>query len=362
MSSADFAAVHALLRASHARARYGAPPQHAHQQRSAVHNVLERLRTWQRHEIARQLPPEADKGSTSSQSAACGGARTAIATQVSAGFLPFAQQLLRNLRTLGLLHTVVALAEDAASTRELARWPLRRVIFEPALSTNVSRLVRREADAQFYAMAVHKIIFVDALLRVGLDVLFLDADISLLCNPLPLLARAPAAVDALVVEDLPAAPLRSAQGFHGRFNGGVFFVRANARTRRALADALAVQRAHPPPYTNDQSQLNLAVERGARRRGAARLSVAALDAEAWQMGPARRKLRHAGRGFARLPVLVHFNGQRSAMGKVELARSEGLWQADNATASLWRGFRERHARTLLGGCEAMPCTSGNATS
>ena len=53
----------------------------------------------------------------------------------------------------------------------------------------MSRLVRREADAQFYAMAVHKIIFVDALLRVGLDVLFLDADISLLCNPLPLLAR-----------------------------------------------------------------------------------------------------------------------------------------------------------------------------
>ena len=226
--------------------------------------------------------------------------RIAIATQVSAGFLPFAQQLLRNLRTLGLLHTVVALAEDAASTRDLERWPLRRVFFEPALSTNVSRLVRREADAQFYAMAVHKIIFVDALLRVGLDVLFLDADISLLCNPLPLLARAPAAVDALVVEDLPAAPLRSAQGFHGRFNGGVFFVRANARTRRALADALEVQRAHPPPYTNDQSQLNLAVERGARRRGAARLSVAALDAEAWQMGPARRKLRHAGRGFARL--------------------------------------------------------------
>ena len=45
-----------------------------------------------------------------------------------------------------------------------------------------------------------------------------------------------------------------------------------------------------------------------------------------------------------------------------LARSEGLWQGDNATASLWRGFRERHARTLLGGCEAMPCTSGNATS
>ena len=163
MSSADFAAVHALLRASHARARYGAPPQHAHQQRSAVHNVLERLRTWQRHEIVRQLPPEADKGSTSSQSAACGGARISIATQVSAGFLPFAQQLLRNLRTLGLLHTVVALAEDAASTRELAR-------------------------------------------------------------------------------------------------------------------------------------------------------------------------------------------------------SEGLWQGENATASLWRGFRERHARTLLGGCEAMPCASGNATS
>ena len=73
-------------------------------------------------------------------------------------------------------------------------------------------------------------------------------------------------------------------------------------------------------------------------------------------------LADAGRGFARLPVLVHFNGQRSAMAKVELARSEGLWQGDNATASLWRGFRERHARTLLGGCEAMPCTSGNATS
>ena len=186
------------------------------------------------------------------------------------------------------------LAEDAASTRDLERWPLRRVFFEPALSTNVSRLVRREADAQFYAMAVHKIIFVDALLRVGLDVLFLDADISLLCNPLPLLARAPAAVDALVVEDLPAAPLRSAQGFHGRFNGGVFFVRANARTRRALADALEVQRAHPPPYTNDQSQLNLAVERGARRRGAARLSVAALDAEAWRDGPGAAEIAPRG--------------------------------------------------------------------
>ena len=110
-----------------------------------------------------------------------------------------------------------------------------------------------------------------------------------------------------------------------------------------------------------QSQLNLAVERGARRRGAARASVAALDARHGD-GPARRKLRHAGRGFARLPVLVHFNGRCSAMAKVELARSEGLWQGDNATASPWRGFRERHARTPLGGCEAMLCTSGNATS
>ena len=98
----DLAEVHALLRASHARARYGAPPQHAHQQRSAVHSLLERLRSWQRHEIVRQLPPEADQGSASSQSAACGGARIAIASQVSAGFLPFAQQLLRNLRTLSI--------------------------------------------------------------------------------------------------------------------------------------------------------------------------------------------------------------------------------------------------------------------
>ena len=294
---------------------------------------------------------EADKGSASSQSAACGGARIAIATQVSAGFLPFAQQLLRNLRTLGLLHTVVALAEDAASTRELARWPLRRVFFEPALSTNVSRLVRREADAQFYAMAVHKIIFVDALLRVGLDVLFLDADISLLCNPLPLLARAPAAVDALVVEDLPAAPLRSAQGFHGRFNGGVFFVRANARTRAPPTRSRCSGRTRRRTPTTRASSTSPS---SAARAGAVRPACPwrRSTRRRWQMGPARRKLRHAGRGFARLPVLVHFNGQRSAMAKVELARSEGLWQGGQRdgepVARIPRAPRAHAARRVRG--------------
>ena len=91
--------------------------------------------------------------------------------------------------------------------------------------------------------------------------------------------------------------------------------------------------------------------------------MALLDPALWQMGPARRRRRHAGTAGQQLPVLVHFNGQRSAMRKVELARSEGLWQEEEELAregavSLWRRYRERYARTLLRACEPQPCLRG----
>ena len=73
---------------------------------------------------------------------------------------------------------------------------------------------RRDRHAEYLQIAYNKSLYVLLLLRARRAVLFLDADVSVVCDPLPWLLRHAAAADVLVT---------SRGNDNGEYNGGVFF-------------------------------------------------------------------------------------------------------------------------------------------
>lgn len=169
------------------------------------------------------------RGQVGPRTGACEAGGPLIATAFNAGYLDFGLQLARNLADLGLLGRSVLFAEDRATHAELARLspPPLAAVYAPHVASNISA-ARRPQGGGGAAKRVDnsKLVYVWALLEMGRDarrsrvqepracsclvlatrvarpgaarpafpaspllshlqVLLLDADVTLLCNPLP---------------------------------------------------------------------------------------------------------------------------------------------------------------------------------
>ena len=303
-------------------------------------------------------------------------AEAVIATQVNSGFVEWALQLARNLDAVGRLAQTVVFCEDEAAARAMrgvrgaTNGATPRVFYDARIASNVSERRRRDRHAEYLQIAYNKSLYVLLLLRARRAVLFLDADVSVVCDPLPWLLRHAAAADVLVTSDAP-----DRGNDNGEYNGGVFFARptpaaiaafermdASARRPSCGADMRGA-RCNDLRGVAHQRLFNLALAAPARgggggRAGAARVRM--VESELFQSGRARLQLRKAGAEFARMPVLVHHSGVDDLARKAAAARRDGLWQAEGAPPPAVL-FRRAAGAALLGGC-AVPAPCANRSS
>ena len=115
-------------------------------------------------------------------------AEAVIATQVNSGFVEWALQLARNLDAVGRLQQTVVFCEDEAAARAMrgvrgaTNGATPRVFYDARIASNVSERRRRDRHAEYLQIAYNKSLYVLLLLRARRAVLFLDADVSVVCD------------------------------------------------------------------------------------------------------------------------------------------------------------------------------------
>ena len=252
-----------------------------------------------------------------------------IVSIVNSGYQPWTEHLLKNVQALGLSPYLILYTLDPACHARLQARGID-VRFVPtsrheasrqgSQSYNGSSEEVRYGTPQYHEL-VHQLPTVMLhLLRAGRSVLFIDADVTLLSNPLAYLA--PPGADMYVQDDLREQ--------EARFNGGFFFARASPRTAAVFEHMAAFIGAHPG--TNNQPAYNHALMRNARRlRG-----IQVLDPAAFPNG---RSFGGKPTSATRVvPVAVHHNFAMGAVTKLELARRQGLLVERADLASLLANF------------------------
>lgn len=291
--------------------------------------------------------------------------RYVIASSTNAAFLPFALRLARDVATLRLAHAAVFFAEDEESFAALSRQAAVSAAWLPRTATGHSGATRRGRNTAFLAMMQRKLTYVLQLLRADRDALYIDADTTLLCNPLPYLANA----DVAAAIDAPLG-VPSASRYLGLFNSGLVFVRSSTDAGRAilheLRDVLSLQYA---PTVDDQRLVNLAVE---RVRRSTPLRIVELPPLLFSSNGVTSHLApaHACAGvkhpkcdlrYGFVPVAQHYNGDVPLAEKLSLAREDGWLDGGNASwddagaDSAWVRYASRHRATLRMGCEPWAC-------
>ena len=117
--------------------------------------------------------------------------RTVIITQASCQFLQFADNWVAHVQLLGL-HNFVVIAEDEVAENYLTeRYPGH--VISAALLTHQPLSQRSElaefGTAEFAQLTCKRPAYLQAILQLGLSVLWLDLDVAVLVNPFMLLPR-----------------------------------------------------------------------------------------------------------------------------------------------------------------------------
>jgi len=162
------------------------------------------------------------------------------------------------------------------------------------------------------------------LLREGRSVFFMDADMTLLANPLAYLPRG---YDFYLQDDVLDLPWR--------FNSGFFFARSGSAAVEAVFEDMRDYVTRTPLTGHGSTQqigFNWAVQRRLRRGLRAHL----LDSLLFPNG--RAFFEHASWRTRVVPVAVHHNFARSAAVKLLRARRHGLYVERPDLPSLLTNF------------------------
>ena len=181
---------------------------------------------------------------------------------------PEFEELVRNYAChLRALHiTPVVWALDEATHRKLSGWPGLRSVFDESVSlpSQAHPNAYKKPSSDEYTTAVSlKPLVILKVLQFGLDALFLDVDIALAIDPLPIFAMSRAPVQAsLNYDDRPDAS-QSCHCAGPDLNTGVLYVRSSSAAARKLVDRWATHTRErhacprrPPLWScGDQEQL-----------------------------------------------------------------------------------------------------------
>ena len=264
---------------------------------------------------------------------------------VNSKYMAWVDHLLHNLAALGISKYALLVAEDRECLAALRHRGVRAQLAAgesdgrgpkqppqlPSASASSSPPPQQAAgDAVAFRSSAYKALVhkmprqVLRLLRSGRSVLLLDADVTLLGNPLEYLA--PLGRDLYVQDDF--------REMRARLNGGLFFARATPAARRLFEDMLAYIEQHPDTY--NQPAFNWAL-----LRNRARLRIKALSPVYFANGAAMFDERRPIQNARVLPVAVHHNWGEPQAYKLQRARDAGLLVQRPDLASLLANFSAR---------------------
>lgn len=270
--------------------------------------------------VAERTPPHLARAQWRAQYAP---SNVSIVSIVTSGYRQWTDHLVANMRALGLLSYLRLITNDGRCHAYLLASGIN-VQLTPSSTRDGSGSAELRYGTVGYQKLVHQLpAVVLREFRVGRSVLYLDADITLLANPLAYLA--PLGGDMYVQDDLRKPD--------SRFNGGFFFAAASSQTERVFIDMDEYIRAHPT--TNNQPAFNWALLRHARR-----LRIHVLDPLLFANGQAFFDLGTAATRI--LPVLVHHNFAVGVGTKVERARRHGLLVERADLGSLLANYSMAH--------------------
>lgn len=150
---------------------------------------------------------------------------TTILAFVNSGYWPWVEHLLNNVAALGLSQHLLVVAEDRPCFNNLRRRGVRAQLAAGEGSGSGGKLLPYNSKA--YKSLVHLMPRqVLRLLRSGQAVFLLDADVTLLANPLEYLA--PTGYDLYVQDDF--------REVGARINGGFFFARPTPGAQQVFED------------------------------------------------------------------------------------------------------------------------------
>ena len=230
---------------------------------------------------------------------------TTILAFVNSGYWPWVEHLLNNVAALGLSQHLLVVAEDRPCFNNLRRRGVRAQLAAGEGSGSGGKLLPYNSKA--YKSLVHQMPRqVLRLLRSGQAVFLLDADVTLLANPLEYLA--PTGHDLYVQDDF--------REVGARINGGFFFARPTPGAQQVFEDMLAYIDEHPSTY--NQPAFNWAL-----RRNRHRLRIKVFDPLYFVNGLTMFQ-RNAVSKMRVIPVAVHHNWAEPQAYKLRRAVESGL--------------------------------------